>query len=111
MEHLRALYQEKSFRRLLLSSWILLTLSVFVSLVLASASKTDALPAKTLSKKCTTTNANIKISGNKAIGTFTVPQSCPGTHVVFASYKAPNGTDGKPSITDQVKSLLGNWLH
>ena len=43
-----------------------------------------------------TAKPDIKVSGNTATAHFTLPSGCKNINVTFVSYKAPNGTDGKP---------------
>lgn len=94
--------QYKSTKRLLLAAWVLLTFAVFASISLLVLKPTDAATTNNLSSKCTTSNESISISGLTATGRFTVPSGCPGTHVLMASYTAPNGTDGKPYTAQKL---------
>ncbi len=103
MEHLRALYQDNGVKRLLLAGWILLTLTTFATLSFAIQSRADASASRP-SSKCKTSRNIINISGTTATATFDVPRGCPGTHVLLASYTAPNGTDGKPYSEQKLYS-------
>ncbi len=115
MGELRELFQYKSTKRLLLATWVLLTFGVFASISLLVLKPTNASPTNNLSSKCTTSAESISISGNTATGKFTVPSGCPGTHVLLASYTAPNGTDGKPYTSQKLyassRALFGPGRH
>lgn len=41
-------------------------------------------------------NGSVRVSGNTATAHFTVPQGCKNQTITLASYKAPNGSDGRP---------------
>lgn len=43
-----------------------------------------------------TAKASISVSGGTATANFTIPEKCTPKDVTLVSYKAPNGTDGKP---------------
>ncbi len=102
MRDIQELLQYKSTRRLLLAAWVLITMAIFASITLLILKPTNAATTNNLSKKCTTSNESISISGTTATGRFTVPKGCPGTHVLMASYTAPNGTDGKPYAAQKL---------
>lgn len=102
MRDVQELLAYKSTRRLLLAAWVLVTMAIFASITLLILKPTNAAPTNELSSKCTTSNESISISGTTATGRFTVPAGCPGTHVLMASYTAPNGTDGKPYTAQKL---------
>lgn len=115
MRDVQELFQYKSTQRLLLAAWVLLTFAVFAAISLLVLKPTNASPTNQLSTKCTTSAESISISGNTATGKFTVPSGCPGTHVLLASYTAPNGTDGKPYTAQKLhassRALFGPGKH
>lgn len=115
MGEFKELLGYKSTRRLLLAAWVLITLAVFLSITTLVLRPASASRTNNLSKKCTTSNESISISGNTATGTFTVPSGCPGTHVLMASYTAPNGTNGKPYSAQKLyastRAKLGPGRH
>lgn len=55
-------------------------------------------------------NPSITVSGTTATANFTLPKGCKNIDVSLVSYKAPNGTDGKP-FDQQVlyKSVTRNY--
>lgn len=49
-----------------------------------------------------TANASITVAGDRATAHFTLPSGCKGQVVSLVSYKAPNGTDGKPYSSQEL---------
>jgi len=92
----------KGEQRRTMNSYILskvkisILLAVVVGLVTYAVVGVNTEAASKDCFKTSTAKASIKVSGGQATANFTIPKNCTPKKVTLVSYKAPNGTNGKP---------------
>lgn len=86
---------------LLLAVGMVLSLFAFMTPRAEAATKAPAKQSKDCLKKANS-KPSLKVSGDQAVATFTIPKDCLNQKVTLASYTAPNGTDGQPYSKQQI---------
>lgn len=79
---------------------ILTAFGCFIALIIPSVPPVEAAAKNCLDKAAS--KPSLKVSGNKASASLTIPKNCVNQKVTIASYKAPNGTDGKPYSQQKI---------